>query len=295
MGNNHSYLLCTDLDRTLIPNGPQPESPAAAGIFKSLVADSSLTLAYVSGRDLQRVLKAIIDFGLPEPDFIVADVGSSIYERGEESWRLLSEWTKSMEQQWPMKNAQALAPLLGMFQHIRLQQSDQQGVFKLSYEIQPSSMVDDDFNMLNDRLSSLKESYYEQGMSFEHRCVLSIDETKDEALIDILPEAAGKLSAVLFLANSISVDVNNIYYSGDSGNDEDVLLSDISACVVANATPEFKQELREKMGVVAHPEALYFAEGTLHKSLNGNYCAGITEGFIHFFPQAKKWIDQELV
>ena len=27
-------LLCTDLDRTLIPNGPQPESPRARAAFR---------------------------------------------------------------------------------------------------------------------------------------------------------------------------------------------------------------------------------------------------------------------
>ena len=32
-------LLCTDLDRTLIPNGPQPESPGARAHFATLAAE----------------------------------------------------------------------------------------------------------------------------------------------------------------------------------------------------------------------------------------------------------------
>lgn len=43
-------LICTDLDRTLIPNGPQPESPKARALFRRLVSREEVTLAYVSGR-----------------------------------------------------------------------------------------------------------------------------------------------------------------------------------------------------------------------------------------------------
>jgi hypothetical protein len=48
-------LLCTDLDRTLIPNGPQPESPGAREIFSCVVNDTRVVLAYVTGRQRQLV------------------------------------------------------------------------------------------------------------------------------------------------------------------------------------------------------------------------------------------------
>ena len=43
-------LLCTDLDRTLIPNGPQPESPGARDRFAALAGSPHVVLAYVTGR-----------------------------------------------------------------------------------------------------------------------------------------------------------------------------------------------------------------------------------------------------
>ena len=38
-----NILLCSDLDRTLIPNGTQPESPQARPLLRSLAARPELT------------------------------------------------------------------------------------------------------------------------------------------------------------------------------------------------------------------------------------------------------------
>ena len=51
-------LLCTDLDRTLIPNGDQPESDHAREYFKKLSEHSEVTLVYVTGRHQQLVEQA---------------------------------------------------------------------------------------------------------------------------------------------------------------------------------------------------------------------------------------------
>jgi hydroxymethylpyrimidine pyrophosphatase-like HAD family hydrolase len=66
-----ALLVCTDLDRTLLPNGPQAESPGARERFARLVAQPWVTLAYVSGRHRALVEQAICDYHLPLPDFVV--------------------------------------------------------------------------------------------------------------------------------------------------------------------------------------------------------------------------------
>ena len=58
-------LICTDLDRTLIPNGTQPESSAARKHFAMLVDHPDVTLAYVSGRHRALVEAAIERYRLP--------------------------------------------------------------------------------------------------------------------------------------------------------------------------------------------------------------------------------------
>jgi len=54
-----SYILCTDLDRTLIPNGNQPPDPDAIPTLHALLKQVNLTLVYVSGRDIALVQQAI--------------------------------------------------------------------------------------------------------------------------------------------------------------------------------------------------------------------------------------------
>ena len=86
-------LICTDLDRTLIPNGPQPEAPLAMGYFSALVSRPEVSLAYVSGRHRALVEQAMADYHLPVPDFIIGDVGTTIYRVGPEKlWQHDDAW-----------------------------------------------------------------------------------------------------------------------------------------------------------------------------------------------------------
>ncbi|MFW6379199.1 MAG: HAD family hydrolase, partial [Guyparkeria sp.] len=79
-------LVCTDLDRTLIPNGRQPESSDARDLFRQLVERPEVTLAYVSGRDRRLLESAIAEFALPTPDFAIGDVGTTIYRIDDGEW-----------------------------------------------------------------------------------------------------------------------------------------------------------------------------------------------------------------
>ncbi|MDO9189410.1 MAG: HAD family hydrolase, partial [Sulfurimicrobium sp.] len=95
------FLLCTDLDRTLIPNGPQPESPTAHKRFQDLVSLNEVTLAYVTGRHRALIEQAIAEFGLPQPDFAIADVGSTIYQIDSTGgWRQWDAWDEQIAPDW---------------------------------------------------------------------------------------------------------------------------------------------------------------------------------------------------
>ena len=94
-------LLATDLDRTLLPNGPQPESPQARPWLARLIAEAGLTLAFVSGRHLELVESAIAEFHLPRPDFVIGDVGTTVYRREGEGWREWAEWRTRLDADWP--------------------------------------------------------------------------------------------------------------------------------------------------------------------------------------------------
>jgi hypothetical protein len=73
-------------------------------------------------------------------------------------------------------------------------------------------------------------------------------------------------------------------FAGDSGNDLDVLTSDIPSVLVANADADIKA----RMATVSAAK-LYLAKGDF-LGMNGNYCAGILEGVAHYHPDIDVWL-----
>lgn len=265
-------LLCTDLDRTLIPNGPQPLSPEAPRLFAALAARADVCLAYVTGRHRELIESAIREFGLPRPDFAVADVGSTIYRAAGDDWQPWAAWSDHLDPDWDGMTGGDLHGLLADVEGLQLQEREKQGRHKLSYYVPLQA----DHRTLMDearrRLASLRA-----------RLVWSVDTLAAVGLLDVLPERAGKLAAIRFLMEREGFGADETLFAGDSGNDLDVLASDIPAVLVANADGDIKARLaREKR------PALHIARGWL--GMNGNYAAGILEGAAHFWPEIGAWL-----
>ena len=84
---NNLILVCTDLDRTLLQNGEQPESSQARARFARLARRPEVSIAYVTGRHRALVLDAIDEYQTPTPNYVIGDVGSSIYEIENNKWQ----------------------------------------------------------------------------------------------------------------------------------------------------------------------------------------------------------------
>ena len=93
---NNNILLCSDMDRTILPNGDQDESPQVRSVFSLLVERSEIQLAYVSGRDKRLIQKAIAEYDLPLPDYAVGDVGTTIYELAGSNWNPWEAWFEKL-------------------------------------------------------------------------------------------------------------------------------------------------------------------------------------------------------
>lgn len=263
-------LICTDLDRTLLPNGTQPESPAARPLFKRLVAEPFITLAYVSGRDLKLVEQAISSYDLPVPDFLIGDVGTTIYCNHDGSWQLWQEWQDIIGRDWQGMTAGEIGGLLGDVSGLELQEAEKQSRFKLSYYyhlVEPAELA----KRVGERLGDFRNRV---------RFVSSVDEVKQIGLFDILPRSASKLHAVNFLLEKSGILPARAVYAGDSGNDLEVLTSALKAILVANAT----DDVRSRVVREAPQDTLYLARGDF-MAMNGNYAAGILEGIVHFLPE----------
>jgi sucrose-6-phosphatase len=271
-------LLCTDLDRTLIPNGPQPESPSAKSRFKRLVGRKEVTLAYVTGRHRALIEQAITEFDLPQPDFAIADVGSTLYQIDANGWQQWDEWDAQIAPDWRGLTHDQLQSVLRNFSALRLQEPEKQNRHKLSYYV---PLEADAKKLIGDVDGQLRQA------GIKANLIWSIDEPAGIGLLDILPAAANKLHAIHFLMQQKGFSHENTLFAGDSGNDLDVLLSDVPAVLVANADAEVRV-LAEK----AHKDVLYLARGG-YLGMNGNYSAGILEGIAHFRPDIDAWLREQ--
>lgn len=277
------WIICTDLDRTLLPNGEQVESAQARARFRALAADPNIVVVYASGRDYRLVEEAIEQWDLPYPDYLIADVGSTIYSRSSTSWTQWENWREQLRQNWVGLSRQQLADQLPKFDGLKLQPEHQQGEFKLSFVIEPTSKLD---AVYTDVVKSLAD------LGINCNCIPSINEHEDHGLIDILPANANKLLAIRFLVQTLGFNPEKLLYSGDSGNDMEVLESEFKSVLVANATEEIKKMALEQAQNLGNSERLYLAHG--HASdHNGCYASGIVEGFNYFFPEFNQLTHRE--
>lgn len=270
-------LLCSDLDRTLLPNGLQPESPQARPLLRRLATHPGLTLAYISGRHLALIEAAIQEYELPRPHFAVGDVGTSIYRPAAEDWVLWDVWSQRIAADWNGYTRDDLQQWLDDIADIALQEPEKQNQFKLSYYA--STHIDRAALLATVRARLTKHQV-------QAELVWSVDETQDLGLFDVLPASATKLGAMRFLMQELGFDSSNSVFAGDSGNDIPVLISGIPAILVANATPEVRAEAQ-----AGRQKNLYLAQGGW-REMNGHYSAGVLEGLIHFHPELAAWLDR---
>lgn len=267
-------LLCTDLDRTLLPNGPQPESPGARRRFATLASAPGVVLAFVSGRDRGLVEKAIASYSLPRPDFVISDVGTNIYDLRGGDWQVWEQWQQEIAQDWNGKRAEDLRRMLSRFNGLRLQERKKQNTFKLSYylpmHLSPAGLE-----------PPIQETLHAQGVSAS--LVWSVDEPAGIGLLDVVPRRATKLHAVEFLQAALGAGREQTLFAGDSGNDLPVLASAIPAVLVANAIPRVAAEAQAAAAAAGHDDALYLARGGC-LGMNGNYSGGVLEGVAHYRP-----------
>ncbi|BAZ95202.1 hypothetical protein TspCOW1_29510 [Thiohalobacter sp. COW1] len=273
-------LLCSDLDRTLLPNGNQPESPEARPRLRRLAQHPELILAYVSGRNIDLIEAAIEQYHLPHPAYALADVGTSIYRWQGGDWRLWESWRQKIGHDWRHYRNHDLRPRLDDIEELALQEETNQHDYKLSYYAMPD-LVDSGV------LLELRRRLRELHIDFE--IVWSVDETSNTGLLDILPASATKLGAVRFLMRELDLGRHHTVFAGDSGNDLNVLTSDIPGVLVANATDAVREQALREAGARNQAAGLYCAAGDF-MGMNGNYSAGVLEGLVHFHPETRGWL-----
>lgn len=274
-------LLATDLDRTLLPNGPEPESPAARPLFTRLVARDDVRLVYVTGRDPGLVREAAQEFSLPEPDHLITDVGTRLLDAKGRAWEEDKGWAERLRESWRGHTAARLEPMLTDLSGLTLQEQEKQAPFKLSFYAPPATG--------ETLVPAVRQRLEGQGLKAS--LIWSVDETTGTGLLDVVPPGASKLTALRHLLERMRLEPAECVFAGDSGNDLAVLTSEIPGVLVANATDEVRTAALE--GAAAHGQwdRLYCARGGW-LGMNGNYAAGILEGVAYYQPALGDWLER---
>ena len=277
--DNMRLLLCTDLDRTLLPNGTQPESQQAREYFSRLCQREEVTLAYVSGRNKKQVEKAMTCYRLPRPALVISDVGTKIYDLRGGDWATVHEWETEIAPDWRGMTSGDLRRLFRDISGLQLQEREKQNIFKLSYYFSLHQDKQKFAEKLQQRLNEHK---------LQASLIWSVDDPAGIGLLDITPRSATKLHAIEFMRQALEFPLADTIYAGDSGNDLQVLISPIQAILVANATNAIREEAllgAKRFGTI---DSIYLAKGSDFG--NGNYSTGIIEGIIHYKPEVLSWL-----
>ncbi len=275
VAETQKILLGCDLDRTIIPNGIQKESPLARPLLRRLAECPNIYLAYVSGRDQKLILDAIEEFYLPVPDYAIGDVGTTLYRIINGNWRLSDDWSAEIDQDWKSLDREELTLLLGNIIEIQLQEPERQSRHKLSYYTDQN--VDYQALVINIRGRLAKPGV-------RVSIIWSVDEIDKIGLLDIIPARANKLHAIRFLMQQEQFPEKHTVVAGDSGNDLDILTSGLQAILVKNAAGDVRKQALDALSRKCMTNRLYLPRGNF-LGMNGNYAAGVLEGLIHFIPE----------
>lgn len=246
-----SKVLATDLDGTLIPLKDKAENQTDLVQLESALRENNVTLTFVTGRHLESVQDAIKRYGLPAPDWVICDVGTSIYQRTEDNvFQIAQPYVDHLQRIVGKVSTSQLREEFASLESLRLQEEEKQGRFKLSFYCDAKQLhaVHD---AVLDRLSH-------RGLPY---CLISsIDPFTGDGLIDLLPTDVSKAHALQWWTEHAGLDNKQLVFSGDSGNDLAAMTAGYRTIVVGNASAELMETVHQHYQSRIQVDRLYIAE-----------------------------------
>ena len=257
-------ILATDLDGTLIPLPENGQNTADLELIRTHHENGRLPLVFATGRHFGSVLEAIDLYRLPEPEWIICDVGSRIFRRSGGVYKPFEPYETHLNEVVGGSDRRTVEALLEGLEGLHFQQPDHQAAHKISYQCE-AGLVEVLIAEVHARLEAADVPYSGMG---------SLDPFQNIGLIDVLPAAVNKAYAVCWLATHADFTPEEVVYSGDSGNDEAALSCGFSAIIVGNASPGLADRVRRHLAASNQQDRLFCS--TLQAT------SGVLEGIRHF-------------
>jgi sucrose-6-phosphatase len=213
-------LFSTDLDGTLL--GDPAAAARFAELWSRLEASHRPLLVYNTGRTVDNTRALVSARELPEPDYIIGSVGTEVDTAPAKG---SDEFRQELEAGWNLAEVQRIVRQVPGVQ-------PQPEVFANEYK---SSWFLS--RARREQLSSLEKQLREAGLRAQvvYSC---------RYFLDIVPTAAGKGAALVWLCRRLSIPLHEVLVAGDTGNDTGMfLLPGVKGILVQNALPELIADL----------------------------------------------------
>lgn len=186
-------LLATDLDGTFLAGDPEDR----LSLYQTIAAHPEIKLAYVTGRSLEAVLPLLADPTLPQPDYIIADVGATLVHG--DSLQPIQPLQSVVDARWPGETQVASA-----IEAFGLERQDVPQARRCSYFCTPEQAAN----------PALREIANELGCDLLYSA---------ELYLDFLPRGVNKGSSLQALADWLELDHDQVLAAGDTLNDLSML------------------------------------------------------------------------
>jgi len=189
-------LLSSDIDGTVA--GDTGATARFRNAWDALPPMEAPLLAYNTGRMIDDARHYIIEAGLPDPDYIIAGVGTEIFDTKADE--LIPEYHDSFGGHWDLAVIEEVMESVG---GIEKQPPEFLHPYKSSWFLRDAK---------SEHIAELQVKLRQAGLN---ACVIyssGID-------LDVLPADANKGNALLWLASRLNIATNDIVVAGDSGND----------------------------------------------------------------------------
>jgi HAD superfamily hydrolase (TIGR01484 family) len=235
--NDDRHVLATDLDGTLIPLEGNRQNRADLASVAAHLSSRKMLLAFVTGRHFESVSQAIREHGLPLPDWIICDVGTSVFrQQASGEFASVEAYQEHLGELIASLSIDELKSRLKTVQGLRIQEPEKQGRFKLSYYADASRL---------DELVALVERELRRDDA-PYSIIHSVDPFTGDGLIDLLPAGVSKAYALAWWTEFVDLDPQAIIFAGDSGNDLAALTAGYRAILVGNADPDLARRVTQR-------------------------------------------------
>jgi glucosylglycerol-phosphate synthase len=207
-------VLATDLDGTLLA-GTQEARRRIRELFSGALPGARLV--YVTGRGLESIIPLLSDSRLPQPDYIIADVGATVVYG---DLRPVDPLHHEIAAGWP--GSQRVMERLAGFPLLQRQTVPQER--RCSFLITAGGITDE----LRAAVESLE-------------CDLLFSAGR---YLDVLPRGINKGATLTRLARSEGFDMDAVVVAGDTLNDLSMFTAGFRGVVVGGAEPGLIQQVR---------------------------------------------------